>query len=209
MSPILELTCPHCGVSFPKPPTRQKYCSRECRAKANWTRNSEKLKKVFKEWYIKNKDHDCRKAREYYHKNREHALQVRDEYRKTHLEAECLRKLTKSVASAKLFPWKNLLKSSFERSKVKNIPFDLTPEWAANRWTGFCEMTCLPFVLGAGSGVRGPRPYSPTIDKIDPLKGYTIGNCRFIIQAVNALKGSGTDEDVYRIAEALLANRSK
>jgi hypothetical protein len=47
-------------------------------------------------------------------------------------------------------------------------------------------------------------PFSPSIDRIIPTLGYTKGNCRFILHALNALKGSGTDEQALAIAGAFV-----
>lgn len=52
-----------------------------------------------------------------------------------------------------------------------------------------------------------PRFFSPSIDRIVPALGYTPENCRFILWAVNAFKHDGTDDDMYRVAEALIAAR--
>ena len=49
--------------------------------------------------------------------------------------------------------------------------------------------------------------FIPSIDRIDPKGGYTTDNCRFVLQGINAFKGQETDENMYRIAEALLSTR--
>lgn len=36
--------------------------------------------------------------------------------------------------------------------------------------------------------------------------GYVIENCRMVIFGVNALKGRGTDKDLYKIANAIIKN---
>jgi hypothetical protein len=46
----------------------------------------------------------------------------------------------------------------------------------------------------------GPQPFSASLDKIEPSKGYTKNNSRFILWGCNALKGVGADEDMYAIA---------
>jgi len=94
------------------------------------------------------------------------------------------------------------VKTAEERARRKGVPFSLTAEWAISRYTGACELTGIPFVIGQRGS--GPKPYSPSIDRIVPSLGYTPGNCRFILWAVNALKHIGTDADMLFIARALV-----
>lgn len=89
------------------------------------------------------------------------------------------------------------------RAEKKGLSYDLTKEWAEKRWTGRCELTGMKFVVAA----KTMSPYSPSLDRIDPKLGYTQGNCRFILMGVNSLKNTGTDEDVMRIAEAIVGSR--
>jgi hypothetical protein len=99
-------------------------------------------------------------------------------------------------------PFMQLMRDAKNRARAHGLPFDLTKEWAESRWTGHCEMTGLPFESQIGKGNSGQ--FSPSIDKIVPEKGYTQGNCRFVLLAVNMMKSAGTDEQMYRIAEALV-----
>ena len=100
-------------------------------------------------------------------------------------------------------PWYFCLDRAKERSRKKQIPFDLTPEWAISRYTGKCELTGLPFV----NGVKGFYPFSPSIDRIDSSKGYEQHNCRFILMAINVFKGRMADDEMMKIAMALVAAR--
>jgi hypothetical protein len=43
-----------------------------------------------------------------------------------------------------------------------------------------------------------------SIDKIDPKKGYTLENSRVVVWIYNAAKNIFTDEDVMRMANALV-----
>lgn len=101
-------------------------------------------------------------------------------------------------------PWVKLVKGAIRRAKKRGLPFDLTEEWGKERWTGFCEVTKIPFAprKGAPSSI-----FSPSVDRIVPTKGYTKDNCRFVLLGVNGLKHDGTDEAMYFVAEALMANK--
>jgi hypothetical protein len=98
-------------------------------------------------------------------------------------------------------PYMYLVSCARTRSKKRGVKCDLTVEWAVSRWTGRCEVTGLPFKVGSA----GAGPFSPSIDKIDPKGGYTVRNCRFVLHALNCMKGIGTDKDMLRVAKAVVA----
>jgi len=101
-------------------------------------------------------------------------------------------------------PWRKLIIAAKGRAAIKNLPFDLTFEWGETRWTGFCEVSKLPFSPRENSLFGA---FSPSIDRIDAAKGYTQNNCRFVLMAVNGLKHTGTDATMYLIAEAIVAHK--
>jgi hypothetical protein len=100
-------------------------------------------------------------------------------------------------------PWLKMTIAAKGRALKRGMPFDLTYEWAEKRWTGFCELTGLPFAprYDASSSI-----FSPSIDKIVPSKGYVQTNCRFILLGVNNLKHDGTDEEMYLVAKSLISH---
>lgn len=99
--------------------------------------------------------------------------------------------------------WYSVLINTAARAKRKSLECDLTQEWVLARWTGRCEITGLEFKKG---NRRGPSVYSPSIDRIDQSKGYLQSNCRFILFAINAMRGSGGDSDIGIIARAIVAS---
>jgi hypothetical protein len=67
-----------------------------------------------------------------------------------------------------------------------------------------CALTGLQFWSGtAGSH----KPRRPSKDRINPEGPYTAKNVRIVLYGVNALRGSGTDAEMYEIAKALLDHR--
>jgi hypothetical protein len=52
-------------------------------------------------------------------------------------------------------------------------------------------------------------PTCPSIDRINPKGDYTDPNTRITLLGVNSLRGEGSDEDMYRIAEALIQHRDR
>ena len=98
---------------------------------------------------------------------------------------------------------KYLIRSARARSVQRGRDFDLTIEWGRARWTGKCELTGIEFDWSLGRGSL----WSPSIDRVIPALGYVQTNCRFVLQAVNQFKGAGSDEEMMRIAAALIAGR--
>jgi hypothetical protein len=106
-------------------------------------------------------------------------------------------------------PWYSSLRGSAQRAKDGGIECDINNAWAVETYNGVCSLTGIPFVISAlgPAGRSGIRPYSPSIDRINPLKGYTQDNCRWVLSAINMFKGEMSDAEMYHIAEALLAKR--
>jgi hypothetical protein len=113
------------------------------------------------------------------------------------------RRITRKQNSRTAVPWLVLINAAKARAKKKGLVFSLTPAWGEVRWTGRCELSGLPFTLGLrGSGAKR---FSPSIDKIDPKKGYTPSNCCIILWCLNAFKYDGTDDQMLMVARALVA----
>jgi len=100
-------------------------------------------------------------------------------------------------------PWLKMVIAAKYRANRRNLPFDLTNDWAEKRWTGFCELTGIPF---APRYAASTSIFSPSLDKIIPVKGYVQTNCRFILFGVNNLKHDGTDEEMYFVAKSLISH---
>lgn len=102
-------------------------------------------------------------------------------------------------------PWRKLVIAAKGRAAEKNLPFDLTFEWAQARWTGFCEVSGLPFITEPGTP---HRMFAPSLDQIAPAKGYTQDNSRFVLRCVNSFKLDGDDETMYAVAEAIVRSKT-
>lgn len=93
------------------------------------------------------------------------------------------------------------------RCKIKGLDYDLDAEWLLPKLKGTCELTDLPFKhikVQAGHGKPGPKPFSPSVDRIDPKQGYTKANCRVVLYCVNAFKQTMTDEQMLKVTEKLM-----
>lgn len=88
-----------------------------------------------------------------------------------------------------------LIRSAKHRSQKRGIAFELDEAWKSG--VSHCELTGIPFV-------QRDKLFAASIDRIDNSKGYTPDNCRLILNGLNLFKNSGTDEDMLRIARALV-----
>lgn len=174
-----SIRCGVCPNIFVKRMKSQLYCSRDCYVKS---------------WPINNREKAAKRSRDRRQANPEWYRKHEPGYYRTYRGKQIIQK-----------PWRYVFQSRRLDAKKRNLEFTITHEWCAERWTGRCELTGIGFVKNPEG--RGPFPFSCTIDRIDPKKGYTPDNSRFILFGCNGLKGSGTDTDMFAIAEALIAKR--
>lgn len=167
--------CKICSTPFVKKMKSQLYCSRECYKKA---------------WPINNREKAAKRSRLNRLKNPKWYEAREPGYQRTY-RAKILSKK----------PWAYLLRSAHARAAEKNIEYALDDMWASARWIGRCEITEIAFRI---NGTRGPHPFSPSVDRKNPALGYTKENTRFVLWGCNAIKGVGSDTDMYEIARALV-----
>ncbi len=200
-------------------------------AKARYReKNREQLRKKNREYREKNpgasaasarlyREKNPSKDREYYLENRERIL---EQTRQRHLvksatpegreaiAAYCRTYRKQAKAADPLNYIRNRVAQCRHRAKKLGVPFDL--EWARVRdaWTGKCALTGIPFAI-VNKEEREYRvsPFSPAIDRIDPSKGYTHGNVRWVLHAVNMFKLNYTDDVMLHIARALLKHSAE
>ena len=91
------------------------------------------------------------------------------------------------------------------RAAKKGVPFNITPDHVRSLYKatgGRCALTDFPFQD------NGPAsPLSMSIDRIVPALGYVPGNVRLILNGLNSLKGTGTDDNMWLIIDAMVARR--
>jgi hypothetical protein len=92
-----------------------------------------------------------------------------------------------------------LLSRAKQRSVKYGLPFDLTP--ADIQVPEKCPLLEVPFVLGT----KDNYAYSPSLDRIDPVKGYVRGNVRVISTLANTMKNNATKEQLLIFSSNLAA----
>lgn len=86
---------------------------------------------------------------------------------------------------------KAVLRSIRQRAKRRGLECSIT--WQDLEVPERCPILGTPLVLGQGLGAKD----GPSVDRIDPSKGYVVGNVRVISNWANLLRGDCTDPDVF------------
>ena len=156
-------------------------------------RREEKRKEWSKEYYKRNKHKKNLQSREWYLKEREGKL--KDYLDRSKGERKKKRETYYSEHYAH-----NMFVNAKARAKRKNITFTLTEEWIVEKLT---EDRCDR--LGISMSGKGKRTFNtPSIDRLDPKKGYTPDNCRIICWGWNAFKGAWGEEGCDIMVQAAL-----
>lgn len=100
-----------------------------------------------------------------------------------------------------------LLRFARERAAARGLAVEVTSEWVTEKLrSGVCMATGIPFVVAskAESGLRGPHPFSASLDRIDPAHGYTPDNCQVVANVYNMAKGEWGHDAVLQLARAVV-----
>lgn len=87
------------------------------------------------------------------------------------------------------------------RAKENDLEFDLTVEDMV--WPTHCPVFGVELVYSCGNGYAN-TPSVPSIDRIDPTKGYTLDNVQVISMLANAMKLNATEAQLKMFAEWVL-----
>ncbi len=98
----------------------------------------------------------------------------------------------------KLFKAQKMLKNIRSKCWRKGIPFNLTLEHLLEVFPDECPVFKLPFYMDEK---KVHTSFSPSVDKIIPELGYTIGNVQVISFKANAMKRDATLAELYIFAQ--------
>lgn len=87
-----------------------------------------------------------------------------------------------------------------QNAKRKGVPFDL--ELNDINYPECCPILGIPLVRNTGD--KSAKENSPSVDRIDPSKGYTKDNIQIISAKANVMKNNATKEELLRFAEWVL-----
>jgi hypothetical protein len=107
-------------------------------------------------------------------------------------------------------PWQSVASAACIRDVRRGLSSDISADTLQLRWDfqgGKCAVTGIPMRLPRSGDRRGP--WTATVDRVDSARGYTEDNVRLVCWAFNSACGNWTDNDVLRLAEAIVANKAK
>lgn len=139
--------------------------------------------------YEENKEEVKSKAREYYEKTKlDPEIQEKKKiYRVQYYKNKCNNEYERYIlARCKKRALKNNLEFNLEISDI------VIPDT--------CPVLGIPLIKGQGKVTKN----SPSVDRIDPNKGYTKDNIQVISQLANAMKSNASPEDLIKFAEWVL-----
>lgn len=88
------------------------------------------------------------------------------------------------------------------RAKRDGVPFNLTLEDLT--FGTHCPLLGTPFVLHFYSKfTKGPDLFAPSLDRLDPTKGYVKGNVTVISHRANSIKRDATLQELSTLVENL------
>lgn len=87
------------------------------------------------------------------------------------------------------------------RARKKNLDFNITKNWIIRRLkTKCCEITGVRFSFDIDKNAT-TNFFAPSIDRINPKKGYTKDNCRIVIWGLNRAKGDNDEACLFIMCE--------
>ena len=120
--------------------------------------------------------------------------------KKTEHVGKARQRLVDSVERRAYVVWKR----AKDRAKKRGLDFSITKDFVVSCLaTGHCAATNLPFDMVFCE--EKINPLTPSLDRINPMLGYTVNNTRMVCWIFNRAKGDGSDEDVHMLMEALYA----
>lgn len=90
----------------------------------------------------------------------------------------------------------SLVRQARRRALKKGLPFDLTVNDL--EIPDFCPALGIPLYRAAGCKAQGPN--SPTLDRLDPDRGYVRDNVLVVSARANQIKSDSTPSELYRVA---------
>lgn len=97
------------------------------------------------------------------------------------------------------------------RARERELPFDLTNDYIYELAPTHCPaLGCELLYFNPRTGKKHANlNQSATIDRINPTKGYVVGNVAVISHRANAVKSDATSDDLRKIADWIDRNKDR
>ncbi len=132
-------------------------------------------------WYIEHQTHVKKLNHQRYLNNPEQYKQYSRRWRNTH-------------------PEQKLIQGAKERARKCNLPMNITA--ADIIIPKLCPVLGIPLKINRSKA----KDNSPTLDRVNPIKGYIKGNIHVISFRANAIKNAGTIEEHKKIIQYMEQN---
>ena len=88
------------------------------------------------------------------------------------------------------------------RAIKNNLPFNITQEHLMSIMVSKCPVFLIE--LGWCQRNKTPQQHSPSLDKIDPSKGYVVGNVQWLSYKANTMKNDASPSELKQFSEWVL-----
>lgn len=146
--------------------------------------------------------YECKliKAAVWKHKNPEKHAAANTKWGKENRLLAHRTQLKMRARDPKMYWARSTFQNAKKRAERKGIPFDLTLEYIYNLPESTCPVFGTEFnYIGNGR----ITPESPSLDRLQPEKGYTVGNVVVLSMKANAIKQNATSNDIRKVADWL------
>lgn len=163
-----------------------------------------KCKRDMNQGYVTNPENKekIREAKRKYHRKPETKLRDR-EYRRTD-RVKKKRRENDNKTPRHIFH--ATLRLALRRAPPVGLP-PMTVQELMDLWRtqeGLCAISGLKMTWGNGQSWKA-SPHSISMDRIDPDKGYGLGNIRLVCTAINMFRGQMADDKMVEMARAIVA----
>jgi hypothetical protein len=99
---------------------------------------------------------------------------------------------------------KQMLRDAGRRASKKTLNFDINFDYVRSLVVSHCPILGIPLDWTCGRDVGNTTlTRSPSLDRIDPTKGYVRGNVWIISHRANAIKSNATHEELKLVTRAV------
>ena len=97
-----------------------------------------------------------------------------------------------------------MINNARQRAQTKNLQFDIDHDYIRSIVPVVCPIFGIPLEWSGRRGNKSlPLPNSPSLDRIDPTKGYTKDNVWIISYRANTIKSNASHEELKLVTEAV------